>query len=246
MWDEIDWDTLCISGLKYIVFIGAWERMVIVISCSSKKNGNLFHYKNKTVKFISNVNKVPNDGNAYVHPDDLIPNEKITWRNLIERQSDGNNLVEAHNLYANDIYNGLNDKYADNLYIFSAGWGIVRARYKLPVYDITFSKGRNIENFTRRSNENTFKDFNHLRELGKNEDILLIAGKDYVLPFCSLTKELPNKKIIVYKSDAVLRNNPFLKDPNFQVFHYQTNRRTTWYYEFARKLINEEINLKGI
>jgi hypothetical protein len=217
--------------------------MKIIISCCDRKNGELFIHNGEIINFVSHINEfTPNNGMCF-RPDDLIPNENITWRELVAQQAIRNDLLPAFKLYKPEIYNSLFQYYGIDLFIFSAGWGIVRADYKLPKYNVTFSNGNNIPIYAVRNATDVFYDFNQLEGINENERIIFIAGKDYVLPFCQLTDHLPNEKIIIYKNIEVVNNNPYLNNNNFQFIHYQTNRRTNWHYEFANKLINNEIEL---
>lgn len=217
--------------------------MKIIISCCDRKNGNPFSYNDETINFVSRVNEVILNNTLYFHPDDLIPNENITWRELIAQQEIRDDLPLAYNLYRPNIYRSLFEQYQNDLFIFSAGWGIIRADFRLPKYNVTFSNSQNIPIYARRNNDDIFNDFNHLLGTEENERIVLIAGYDYVLPFCQLTENLPNEKIIIYKNQNLLNNNPYLNNNNFQFQHYQTNRRTNWHYEFAQRLINNEIEI---
>jgi hypothetical protein len=217
--------------------------MKIIISCCNRKNGNSFTHNGNTINFVSRVDEVLHNNAFYVHPDDLIPNENISWRDLIAQQEEHNDLLSAYNLYRPGIYNSLFEHYGNDLFIISAGWGIIRADYRLPKYNVTFSNNQNIPIYARRNNDDVFNDFNHLEGIEENERIVLIAGSDYVLPFCQLTEDLPNEKIIIYKNQNLLYNNPFVENNNFQFIHYQTNRRTNWHYEFAERLINNEIEI---
>lgn len=217
--------------------------MKIVISCCDRKNGIPFNYNGNTINFVANVNEIAQNNGNYVHPDDLIPNGIQTWRDLVLEQDNRNDLILAHNLYRPNIYNDLFQHYGENLFIFSAGWGIIRADFRLPKYNITFSKGNKIPLCARRNNDDGFNDFNQLAGINENDRILFIAGKEYVLPFCQIIENLPNEKIIVYKTASVLINNPFHNKNTFRFFNYHTNTNTNWHYEFARKLINDEINI---
>lgn len=215
--------------------------MKIIISCCDRKNGTAFIHNGEIINFISHVNQVSPNNEMYYHPDDLIPNETISWRELVAQQEPGSNLQSSHELYRPPIYSSLFQNFGNDMYIYSAGWGIIRADFKLPKYNVTFSNNNNIPNYAKRNRNDKFNDFNHLVDVNINEDIIFMAGNDYVIPFCELTHLLPNKKIIIYKNLAVLNNNPYLNTNNFQFVHYETNRRTNWHYEFARKLINNEI-----
>jgi hypothetical protein len=215
--------------------------MKIIISCSNRKNGESFLHNGTAINFVSRVEGLGAENELYVHPDDLIPNEESTWRDLVSQQEILNDLLPAYQLYNQSIYNSLFRHYSDDLYIFSAGWGIIRADFRIPKYNVTFSNGNDVPNYAIRNHNDVFNDFNHLEGIDENEVIVFIGGEDYVLPFCQLTYHLPNYKRIIYKNINVLNNNPYLNNNNFEFVHYQTNRRTNWHYEYANKLINNEL-----
>jgi hypothetical protein len=217
--------------------------MKIIISCCDRKNGEPFSHNGEIIHFVSRVNEALPNNELYFHPDNLIPNEHISWRELVTQQENRNDLLPAYQLYRPNIYNLLFQNFGNDLFIFSAGWGIVRADFRLPKYNVTFSNNNHIPPYAKRNNDDIFHDFNHLVGIHENESIVLIAGSDYVLPFCQLTENLPNNKIIFYKNQNRLNNNPYLNGNNFQFQFYHTNRRTNWHYEFAQRLINNEIEI---
>jgi hypothetical protein len=217
--------------------------MKVIISCCSRKTGESFTHNGQPINFISRVNEVIENPGNYFHPDDLIPNENSSWRDVITQQEIRHDLNPAHELYQDPIYNSLFDHFGIDLFIFSAGWGLVRADYKLPRYDVTFSNRQRTPNYTRRDNNDHFNDFNQLLGLNPEEVLLFMGGMDYVMPFYGLTENMPNEKIIVYRNQNLLDNLPNLDINNFQFLYYQTNRRTNWHYEFAKRLINNEIEL---
>jgi hypothetical protein len=217
--------------------------MKIIISCSKSKNGDSFLHNGTAINFVSRVDGLGAENELYVHPDDLIPNEKNTWRDLVSQQEIRNELLPAYQLYKHSIYSSLFRHYSDDLFIFSAGWGIVKADFRLPKYNVTFSNGKNVPIYSKRNKNDLFNDFNHLEGIDENETIVLIASKDYVLPFCQQTNHLPNQKVIIYKNMGVLNHNPYANINNFRFKHYLTNERRKWHYEYANKLINNEIEL---
>ena len=88
----------------------------------------------------------------------------ISWRmelrgdSFCQRYNDnpGRNLLHlcpAYQLYQNKTYGLLVDRFGLNtVYILSAGWGLVRADYLLPYYDITFSPSAEAYKRRRESN----------------------------------------------------------------------------------------------
>ena len=151
--------------------------MIIVLSCCNRKTGNLIHLGKNDIYFVSKVQLAHGEqGKLYCHPDDNMPNSKITWRELIEKQENGNKLKKAYQLYSPEIYRELYEKYKERFFIFSAGWGIIKSDYCIPKYNVTFSKSSKVPKYSYRHKNDIYKDFNHLINADCNEAILLIAG----------------------------------------------------------------------
>lgn len=213
--------------------------MIIVISCSGSKNSALPEFGNQKIVFCARPNLAPMDENRYVHPDDHIDVDgQKTWREWVEAKQEYDIFLQAYRLYKPSIYRNLYRKYGQKLFIFSAGWGIVRANFKLPKYDITFSQGQNIADYKRRlSSASNFNDYNHLDEIDGREEILFVGGSKYILPFCLLTSHLPTKKIIVYKSRLSSQLNLYLEREDFEFQEYLEIDKpfTNWHYTYANK-----------
>jgi hypothetical protein len=217
--------------------------MKIVFCCSTTKNGNHFIHNGLTINFVSHVDHAVDRSVIQVHPDNLIPDDVITWRELISLQEAQKNLIPAHLLYRPSIYNDLYQNFGNDLFIFSAGWGIVRADYKLPKYDVSFSRRSNVPLYAKRRPGEVFNDFNQLVGINEGERIIFIGGGDYILPFCELTMNLPNEKVVIYKNVNAVNRLPYLNIDSFTFLLYDTNLRTNWHYVFAKKLINEQIEI---
>lgn len=214
--------------------------MKVVISCCNRKNGEIFQYDGQKIHFVARPELAPIDGDRYVHPDDIIPNQAISWRNLVDLQTEVS-LIPAYKLYHHLRYEQLFRRFDQQFYIFSAGWGIVKADYKLPNYNITFSYDKNNKPALRRSSDNRFIDFNHLEYNNDGEDILFIGGSKYILTFCKITKGLPNKKIVIYKSKLTEEMEEFNRRDDFHFDEYMDINKafTNWHYVYAkRKLLN--------
>lgn len=213
--------------------------MKIVFPCASSKNEIPFIYNEREINFVSHA--LPNIENKFfVHPDELIFNENISWRDFINKQENRKDLKKAYNLYKNEIYDRLYKRFGNNLFIFSAGWGIVRAEFKLPNYNITFSRGENIPNHCIRDKKQKYKDFNHLNGIEKNEKIIFIGPEDYATSFLKLVSKLPNEIEIFYR-DKFLDNYNYkntIKRISFKKYIKGTIRN--WYYKCAEELINDD------
>jgi len=220
--------------------------MKVVISCASSKNGDSLIHEGQKVNFVSKPslvkNAVKNDEVIlYVHPDSLIPNRHLSWREMISQQNELNSFKPAYQLYKPSIYQELYNTFRQDLYIYSAGWGIIRADFRIPKYDITFKQASS-EDTVRRSKDH-FNDFNHLQGIPEGEQIVFLGGKDYVRPFCQLTKNLPNEKFIFYKDKMLLTAASDFLANRFKFIYYQTERRTNWHFEVASRFIKKTIQL---
>ena len=85
-------------------------------------------------------------------------------------------LYPAYRLYRNPIYERLVDRLGlQNVYILSAGWGLIWADFLTPYYDITFSQSA--EGFKRRWKTDRYMDFSMLPDR-QGDEIVFFGGKD--------------------------------------------------------------------
>jgi len=212
--------------------------MKVVIQCARSKQASAgtFSLDSQRVSFVSKPRLAPGSpGVAHFHPDELIPGRSITWReHLVQYNRNRENpqrLLPAADLYSPDIYRELRDHVGvSNFYILSAGWGLVRADYLLPLYDITFSI--QAKPCKRRGPRDRFKDFNHLREgpLAVDEPIYFFGGRDYLSLYHGLVAHLSARKIVYYVSSRITQ------EPSFAYVRYP-HSGTNWHYRCARDFI---------
>ena len=221
--------------------------MKVVISCAGSKAKNAGYMKTKTedercVQFVGNPAKVVSrePGFCYARPDDEA-REGETWRGKLVTYNksckDENpfGLLPAYKLYAprnphSDVYSKLVRVFGeDNVFILSAGWGLIKASFLTPNYDITFSGSADA--YKRRRECDQYCDFNHL-ESAIDEDLLFFGGQGYLPLFCDRTWHYQGRRIVYYNS---------LKKPNsndVKLVHYKpTENPYTWVYECATKVI---------
>jgi len=212
--------------------------MIIVISCSGSKNGRNLVYNGREITFISDPDK---DKKNQFRPDDKIPNEQRTWREYIQNQ-ENEKLLRSYELYKPSIYKSLYEKYKSDLFILSAGWGLISANFRIPKYDITFSKQAPKD--SQRRKDDLYNDFNQLKDINPNEKIIFLGGSDYLKLFYNLTHNLPNEKVIFYKKKNIYADAPFLKnDKSYKLIKYITSASTNWHYGCAKDLLNNENHL---
>jgi len=138
-------------------------------------------------------------------------------------------LLPAIDLYSHCAFQQLADHIGrDNTYILSAGWGLLRADFLTPNYDITFSS--QAAPYKRRRKHDHFDD---LRQLSPSVEapIVFFGGKDYLPLFEELTKGAA-ERIAFYNSI----NQPHVDGIQFKRF--ATSTKTNWHYQCVNAFIS--------
>ncbi len=219
-------------------------RVKIVIACAGKKAEDAGYWTTeggKTVKFIGNPTEEQNvDGCIYARPDDIDEKSRKTWRELLLeyncqwRGKDDNlkSLLPAYRLYSNSIYRALVVKYGvEQVFILSAGWGLIRSDFLTPHYDITFTNGTG---YKQRKQSDAYRDCNEMPD-SAGEKIYLFAGKDYHELFSRLIQGKGTERIVFYNAQGVSSY------PGCTMKEYPSSRKTTWYYQCALDFMNGAI-----
>ena len=207
--------------------------MIVVIQCAASKRpdaGHLVAASGKLIDFVAHPQIAPaNPDRVYARPDDL-REDGTTWRQLLLSYNDdpGGNplrLYPAYQLYENKVYGRIVDRFGlRDVYILSAGWGLIRADFLTPSYDITFSSSADA--YKRRRKTDRYDDFRMLPSNTKS-DIVFFGGKDYLPLFCSLTDMISSRKIVFFNSANAPRFN------GCTLRRFETTTRTNWHYECA-------------
>jgi hypothetical protein len=215
--------------------------MKIVIQCAAQKDpdAGYWHTKGgKRVSFIANpAAAAHSDKIIYATPEHISP-EGLPWRTLVWNYNKTPNrnpfkLYPVYKLYRNETYRALVNEYGvENTFILSAGWGLVRADFLTPQYNITFSALAAKE--YRRVKKDHYRDFCMLPDDG--EPVVFFGGKDYLPLFASLTMGIRGKRTIFYNSASC----PHLARCGIR--RYETATRTNWHYECAKAFIAGEIH----
>ena len=211
--------------------------MIVVIQCAATKRphaGRFLSESGKPVVFVATPESAPpNTGHVYARPDDLAGNGK-SWREMLRSYNEGspNNplgLYPAYQLYENGTYGRLIEAFGlENVYILSAGWGLIGSTFLTPYYDITF--GPSAELYKRRRKTHLYRDFCMLPD--GDSEIVFLGGRDYVPLFCSLTSGMQRQRTVFY-------NSAFAPDaPGCMLRRFSTSTRTNWHYECANAVID--------
>lgn len=158
--------------------------MIVVMQCAGTKQpgaGSLQTKDGSRVCFVANPGQAPSDNIVYARPDD--PSDiGPTWRDMLLQynlRNEGNplQLARAFELYSNSVYRRLADKVGvENLYILSAGWGLIAATFLTPVYDITFTA--KADAYKRRKKSHSYRDLCMLPQ-DTTDPIVFFGSKDY-------------------------------------------------------------------
>lgn len=191
--------------------------------------------------FVANrPQDAPDSTFLYARPDES-SDTGAPWRDrLVEYNADhpGNDnpfaLLPAGRLYTNEIYRRLEQRYGlDGFYILSAGWGLIRADFLTPQYDITF--GSQAEAYKRRRQGERWPDLNHLSP-ETTEPVMFFGGKGYVRLFCRLTEGIVAPRTVWHKS----ADPP--EAPGCRFRRYKTRTRTNWHYECVRAFLDGKLD----
>ena len=217
--------------------------MKIVIQCAASKAPNagyLTRSDGKPVLFVAKPEQAPvSDKYIYARPDDSAE-EGETWRQLLldynkHPITNPLKLNPAYLLYNNPTYDLLVKQYgSDNVFILSAGWGLITAEFLTPKYDITFSPSA--ENYKRRRKQDHYHDLCLLPN-DSDDDLVFFGGKDYLPLFCELTRKYQGHRLVFYNS-AVQPNAP-----GCTLIRYQTSTRTNWHYPCAKDFMYGNIGI---
>ena len=207
-----------------------------VIQCGSKKRsdaGHLVADDGCKVLFVGDPAVAPTSRSLrYARPDDSVSagdtyRERLEAYNRDSRAANPWGLLPAWQLYMPTAYRTLVDALgADNVFILSAGWGLVAADYLLPNYDITFSSNakRHDAYKRRRPSDRRYRDFSMLPQ-DTAKHVFFFGGKDYLPLFCNLTANVRQRTAFVKSKDLP-------RGINCRTVRYETTTRN-WHYECA-------------
>jgi hypothetical protein len=207
--------------------------MKIVMQCagSKKEGGYWLNEEGKPVLFVAHPEFIhPSFHGTRVAPDDQ-STAGLSWRDLVLEYNNDQfqnpyQLYKAYLLYQNSSYQALVNRFGcENIYILSAGWGLIRSDFLIPTYDITF-KSNSKKPYLWRKQKDQFNDFNMLPH-DTQDAVVYLGGKDYISLFYGLTKELACPKVIIHNS-----NNTAFR-AGYKLLQYPTKIRTNWHYACA-------------
>ena len=221
--------------------------MIVVIQCAAGKQGHAVHFRtsdDRNVTFVAKPGDAPSGGSQeYVRPDGN-SNSGKSWRTALQEYNanpDSNpfGLLQAWQLYKNPTYGMLMEHCGpERLYILSAGWGLIRADFLTPVYDITLSNRQDVKSFKRRRDCDKYHDFSMLPP-DTTDPVTFFGGSAYVSLFCKLTSSVNGPRYVWYNS----RNKPSAAGCILRRF--PTTIRTNWHYKCAQDFMKGMLEFGG-
>ena len=210
--------------------------MKVVISCARSKAdgaGYMQTEDGRCVLFVGNPAEVNSQRSDFCyHRPDCIADDGRTWREkLVTYNKSCKNenplgLLPAYKLYKPNIYTQLVEVFGvDNVYILSAGWGLIQASFLTPNYDITFSGS----GYKRRRECDQYCDFYCLKN-AINEDLLFFGGQGYLHLFITLTQNYNGRRIVYHSTDNMTKSDriKYARYPRYF---------TNWQYKCAGKVM---------
>jgi len=222
--------------------VGEFVAMKVVIQCAGAKRkgaATLTDASGRNVVFIARPDLcMSTEDIRYAHPDDLVEGS-ASWRNALLAYNalgtNPNNLSPAARLYRPQVYQNLVAAFgAENVFILSAGWGLVRSDFLLPDYNITFSNASKVPREARRPKRlgHPLTDLNQLSPaLSSRDDVVhFFGGRDYLSLFRALVMPCLSRIVVHYKGSR----------PPFADFDYEpflSYRTQNWHYPAAEAFI---------
>ena len=193
----------------------------------------------KDILFVSNPGEANKEGAAvYAHPDDVADKGRRWKEELLRYNTTPSNnylgLLPAWKFYNRTIFTQLYESPDIDLFILSAGWGLLSADFLIPNYDIAF--GPQADPYERRGNKDTFDDLCML-PLNSEEPIIFFVGKAYLPMAYGLTHRAKAPRYVFYNS----KSPPEL--PGFNLRLYETEVRTNWHYECAKDFLAGKVTI---
>ena len=223
--------------------------MIVVIQCAASKNPGAGRFKTENgrpIMFIADPTRAPaSRGIVYKRPDDRADSGLSYREELVKynRRPGGNplGLLPAWKLYTNPAYAELVDTFGvPNVFILSAGWGLIAADFLTPEYDITFSSAKDVDAYKRRRRNDVFMDLSML-PADRIGPVVFLGGKDYVPLFCRLAEGAKSERIVFYSYSGNSDNPPAA--PGCRLLRFETSTRTNWHYECAKDLAQGKITV---
>ena len=208
-------------------------RTVVVIQGGEEKAADAGHMvlpDGRRVMFVAEPGVAPSEPDvAYRRPDDRADGNQ-TFRDALIAYNGAPadnplGLLPAWRLYEDDAYRTLAEGVEPgNLFILSAGWGLIESDFLTPTYDITFSNG--VATYKRRRPRDSYNDLRRLPSEGTSR-LVFAGGADYIPLFLELTENVTTERIVFHHAGRV----PLAADAQFVPVESDDN--SDWHLQWA-------------
>lgn len=220
--------------------------MKVVIQCAGRKRtgaGRMRGPSGEEIAFVARPDLCPRGRTPsfrHCSPGDPVGHGAGTWRDVLVgyNRAGGNphGLSTAADLYRPRIYRALVSAFRhEDVFILSAGWGLIRSDFLTPHYDITFSTQKKVPAWARRSKRLAppLTDLNQLAGAvsSPDEPVHFFGGRDYLPLLRALTMPLGVRVIVHHKG----------RQPTLACFEYELfagDRNQNWHYDAAAAFIH--------
>ena len=209
-------------------------RTVVIVQGGEDKAADAGHMvlaDGRRVVFVAEPGVAPSDpGMAYRRPDDRADGIQTFRDALVAYNATPEDnplaLLPAWRLYEDDAYRALAEGVgAENVFILSAGWGLIESNFLTPTYDITFSNG--VATYKRRRPRDSYNDLRRLPSEGTSR-IVFAGGADYIPLFLELTEGITAERIVYHHASRV----PLAA--NAQFVPVESDDTNDWHLQWAR------------
>ena len=218
-------------------------RTLVIVQGGEEKAADAGHMvlpDGRRVVFVAEPGVAPSDPDiAYRRPDDRADGIQ-TFRDALVAYNatpDDNplGLLPASRLYEDDAYRALAEGVgAENVFILSAGWGLIESDFLTPSYDITFSNG--VATYKRRRPRDSYNDFRRLPSEGVNR-LVFAGGPDYIPLFLELTEGTEAQRVVYHHASRV----PLAADAEF--VPVESDDANDWHLQWARDYADGKVTL---
>ncbi len=184
--------------------------MIVVIQDSAGRQPQAGHMKardGRRVLFVADPSQAPAGEDLCHARPDYLSNFGAPWRSLVQSynanpRDNPLGLLPAWQLYPEDIYRQLIDQLGSRkTFILSACWGLIKASYLTPNYDITLDP--DAEPFRLRRPADSYTDFCML-PADSDEELHFFGSAAWVPLFCQLTAAHAGPRIVHHHSTQPL------------------------------------------
>jgi hypothetical protein len=217
--------------------------VTIVIQCASSKARDAGYFRaldGRAVVFVADPAAAPaRDDCLYARPDDVADDGAGTWRDQVSSYNAERRMINpfglrpAYQLYTPATYQDLVTALGiDRVYVLSAGWGLIRADFLTPNYDITFSHAG--ARHARRRLTDRYLDFQQMPAATPGP-VVFLGGQSALASFAALTGGLAAERVIMHASEWI--ETP----PGCRSVRYKTTAKTNWHYLCARDILARRV-----